>query len=592
MPASLKHLTNKRISYYSLLARWKDGLYYTAALLKCDKNKRKCLVCFEDGSEIWANNRDLHLQLSLDQMNEDEDIVCCICDEGNSEQPNYIILCDVCQQGYHQKCHNPPVDSSTIDASDDNSDHKDWICATCSYILRQKDRVKLGAAAAVQQQQQQLKQPSSSSSTPTTSSQQKTVASQPPQQTRSRHIATTDPKPTTTTTKETNQKSTPAATVTPVMPVTTTTTTSPTKAPVAPATISPVAPKPAAKVKQTPTVQERNQKSTIGPIKSTTSTNLQQQQQKQPPYYPLSSQVRAGSTPSTAALASMTASSALVVGSSAGRTKQDLVNQSNRSSQRQRQIIVDLSEAPVAPSKHAVRKSGVNFSPVRQSALPIAERSPIPSSFAQRQPTTPATISSTPPAAVTLSTPPAPKQPTSTTTSAVVAPKTPNLIASTASVSLTPVQASVISRPAPIRPQSIINSPPVRINPTNNQTVDGNGNKHVGASSPGGVVVIRTHQSNSGAKGDVQTSQSVSMSVGAPSGTSTVTTNIILPAPVHVGHQSNNDSNTNDPPLRNGASAGATERQPTTGGAPVATKPTVIVSANPSKLLGTNKESS
>lgn len=392
MPASLKLLTNKRINYYSLLARWKDDLYYTAALVDCDKANKKCLVCFEDGSEIWANNRDLHIQLTLDQLNEDEDIVCCICDGGESPDNNFIILCDVCNQGYHQKCHKPPVDSTIV------NENKDWICATCSYILNQKDRAKLSAAAHQQQQLPQQTKPTGTSP-------------QPPQQPKSK--------------QPTTQKSATSQTTS----------------------------KQPAKVKQTPTSeQQQNQKSTIGPVKPTTVNN---HQPKQAPYYPLSSQVRAMATSSTAALASMTASSALVVGSSAGRTKQDLVNQSNRSSQRQRQTVESAAEITPAPPKHAVRKSSVNFVvpvpvlPVRQSALPTATRSPLPGSTVTVNPATvsPNLIANT------------------TTTVALAAPA----IATTNNNN----SSSNDNNHNISRPQTVVASPPVRINPINNQSVDG-----------------------------------------------------------------------------------------------------------------------
>lgn len=347
MPASIKHLTDKKLNLNSLLARWKDGLYYTAAIVKCDKINKKCLVCFEDGSEVWVNNRDVHIQLSLDQLNEDEDIVCCICDDGSSEAPNEIILCDVCQQGYHQKCHNPPVDSSKIDESEDNSDHKDWFCATCSYILNQSNRAKLGASAQQppsqpQQQQPKHQAPQQMQTSPTTK--QKPKQAQPPPPPQIQPQPSVASQPSRIQQQQISQK----------QPVTKTT-------------------------KQVPVSQPQNQKTTVGPVKPTTN-----HVQKQAPYYPLSNQARVVATSSTAALASMTASSALVVGGSAGRTKQDLVNQSNRGSQRQqqRQPITTSVEPISAPAKHAVRKSSVNFvmPPVRQSALPTATRSVLPTS--------------------------------------------------------------------------------------------------------------------------------------------------------------------------------------------------------------------
>jgi len=373
MPASIKHLTDKKLNLTSLLARWKDGLYYTAAIVKCDKPNKKCLVCFEDGSEVWVNNRDVHIQLSLEQFNEDEDIVCCICDDGNSEPPNEIILCDVCQQGYHQGCHNPPVDSSKIDESEDTNDHKDWFCATCSYILNQSNRAKLSATAQQQQQSQSQAQPKSQQQTsPQTRPKSKPPGPpQPPGQPQQKPPSKPQPQPT-------PQPKPPAQTISPSQPKTQTqqqqqphpqSPPTPTQPQSQPVQKQPV------KVKQAPVSQQQHQKTTVGPVKPAVNPV-----QKPAPYYPLSSQVRVVATSSTAALASMTASSALVVGSSAGRTKQDLVNQSNRSSQRHQRQPASNVEAVPPPVKHAVRKSSVNFvmPPVRQSALPTATRSVLP----------------------------------------------------------------------------------------------------------------------------------------------------------------------------------------------------------------------
>lgn len=328
MPASMKHLTDKKLNLTSLLARWKDGLYYTAAIVKCEKSRGRCLVCFEDGSELWVHKKDLHIQLTADQIGEPDDIVCCVCDEDDSDEPNVIVLCDICNQAYHQKCHRPEIDSSVLDDSDDH----DWICATCSYILNQSNPSKLVTSL---QQQQQLQQPKQSKQAP----------QKQPQQSDQQPREKVKPKPS------------PAAA--------------------------------AANQKQAPKIKESLTKSdqTTAPAAAAVTVPFMKaptiSTPKQTPYYPLSGQVRAA-TSSTAALASMTASSASIVGSPAGRTKQDLVNQSNRSSQRQQQQLrqpgnVEVISAP--PVKHAVRKSSVNFSmpPVRQSALPTATRS-MPSS--------------------------------------------------------------------------------------------------------------------------------------------------------------------------------------------------------------------
>lgn len=511
MPASLKHLTDKKSNLTSLLARWKDGLYYAAAVIRCDKANKRCLVCFEDGSEVWVTNRDVHLQLSPEQLNEEEDIVCCMCDDGSSEPPNEIILCDVCQQGYHQKCHIPPVDSSKIDESEETSDHKDWFCATCSYILNQSDPNKLSAPTFQQQQPQQSKsqsnnhkqQPQNRQEQPSQSNINKSSPQSGSNSTSKQNLKRPPPSPKATQPlepkvkvkpkqvepihKQNNQQvknqlqpqqpsvttlvektvpastsSPPASTVVPTAPAAAPTTATMTTsansisqqtkalpvATVTPATVirsspatSPrtpitdvqdtsfaiVQPQASTPVKNpvkviskassssitSPSQQNQIKTTVISPLVKVVSPNVSPVttspasavtrttpgsvtavnnnliiQAKAAPYYPLSNQVRVAATSSTAALASLTASSALVVGSSTGRTKQDIVNLSSRSNQsRQQRSSPSQTESVISvatstqisqpPVKNAVRKSSVNFvmPPVRQSALPTATRS-------------------------------------------------------------------------------------------------------------------------------------------------------------------------------------------------------------------------
>ena len=132
MPAASKHLKyllkKKTKDETILLAKWQGNqLYYLVDLLRTDAKKDRYLVVYEDETESWTSRADLHLQLySLDAICEsDDDIVCCVCDGGQSEPPNEIVLCDVCQQGYHQKCSKPQVRS--LDGC--------WSCQTCLYIM-------------------------------------------------------------------------------------------------------------------------------------------------------------------------------------------------------------------------------------------------------------------------------------------------------------------------------------------------------------------------------------------------------------------------------------------------------------------------
>ncbi|KAI0447693.1 origin recognition complex subunit 4 C-terminus-domain-containing protein [Xylaria telfairii] len=56
-----------------------------------------------------------------EEEEEEDDEVCAICSKPDSEPPNEIIFCEVCDRGFHQKCYNVPV-----------VPEGDWICRTCS----------------------------------------------------------------------------------------------------------------------------------------------------------------------------------------------------------------------------------------------------------------------------------------------------------------------------------------------------------------------------------------------------------------------------------------------------------------------------
>lgn len=556
MPASIKHLTDKKLNLTSLLALWKDGLYYTAAIVKCDKANKKCLVCFEDGSEIWVRNRDVHIQLSLDQLNEDEDIVCCICDDGSSEPPNEIILCDVCQQGYHQKCHCPPVDSSKIDESEDTDDHKDWFCATCSYILDQSNRANSSATEQQPQVSPKDKQPG-----PQLSQSKQTPPPTPPQP----HVqpATKSTQQPTPQQSELKPQSKPRSSESP-KPVS--------QAPVQQQTGVAIQKQPA-KVKQTPTSpqqQQQQQKSTIGPIKPTVS-NVN----KPAPYYPLSNQARAVATSSTAALASMTASSALVVGSSAGRSKQDLVNQSQiRGSARQQRATGTNVEVISPPVKHAVRKSSVNFvMPVRQSALPTATRSVLPANNLTTT-TTPSTTNKTPIITtssnkVTSTTSP-PPQSTTTTTS------TSSYIAATTSHSSHPV---IVTSSSVAKSYSNINNKSTETKDNRTQQIlpvttvnDGLKVAHspVIVSTIGSVGITTINKNNSGDSSPKSSSNSIGNSQANNSNKKTIM----------IVENTTNNSKLSSQPLSGPQNTVVTPNQPT-----------VIVSAG-SKSVGPSNSSS
>ncbi|KAI1108092.1 origin recognition complex subunit 4 C-terminus-domain-containing protein [Nemania sp. NC0429] len=77
-----------------------------------------------------------------EQEEDEDDEVCTICSKPDSEPPNEIIFCEVCDAGFHQKCYNVPV-----------IPEGDWICRNCSQddvLPERPDRTESKAATSTE----------------------------------------------------------------------------------------------------------------------------------------------------------------------------------------------------------------------------------------------------------------------------------------------------------------------------------------------------------------------------------------------------------------------------------------------------------
>ncbi|KAL1636502.1 hypothetical protein SLS56_001085 [Neofusicoccum ribis] len=63
-----------------------------------------------------------------------ETSVCKVCQRGHSPISNMIVFCDGCNTGYHQYCHNPPIDREAVQVAE-----KEWFCGACAASKKKHD---------------------------------------------------------------------------------------------------------------------------------------------------------------------------------------------------------------------------------------------------------------------------------------------------------------------------------------------------------------------------------------------------------------------------------------------------------------------
>lgn len=60
-----------------------------------------------------------------------DDTACKVCGKLNSAKTNVMVLCDGCNNAYHQKCHDPPIPAKALKDEDE-----DWFCLDCTFKQR------------------------------------------------------------------------------------------------------------------------------------------------------------------------------------------------------------------------------------------------------------------------------------------------------------------------------------------------------------------------------------------------------------------------------------------------------------------------
>lgn len=103
-----------------VLSHGKDGLFYLGTIVMVDSENERCMVQFQDSTAHWSLYKDL-AKLKLP----DSADVCIICKSSNRWDSNEIILCCICQQGYHQDCVQPCIGIEYCDVE------SQWECPCC-----------------------------------------------------------------------------------------------------------------------------------------------------------------------------------------------------------------------------------------------------------------------------------------------------------------------------------------------------------------------------------------------------------------------------------------------------------------------------
>ncbi|XP_068243045.1 metal-response element-binding transcription factor 2 isoform X1 [Palaemon carinicauda] len=128
--------TKERVSRFiegeDVLSHGKDGLFYLGIIVVVDHENERCLVQFEDSTAHWSLYKDI-TKLKLPES----DDLCVICKSSKSWDTNEIVLCYICEQGYHQDCLQPRIGKEYCEPE------SQWECPRCaSHSAMEKEERK------------------------------------------------------------------------------------------------------------------------------------------------------------------------------------------------------------------------------------------------------------------------------------------------------------------------------------------------------------------------------------------------------------------------------------------------------------------
>ncbi|XP_045125199.1 metal-response element-binding transcription factor 2-like isoform X3 [Portunus trituberculatus] len=119
--STTKEKVSRFVEGEDVLSHGKDGLFYLGVIVVVDSENERCLVQFEDSTAHWSLYKDL-TKLKLPES----DDLCVICKSSKSWETNEIVLCHICEQGYHQDCLQPRIGQEFCEPD------SQWECPQCA----------------------------------------------------------------------------------------------------------------------------------------------------------------------------------------------------------------------------------------------------------------------------------------------------------------------------------------------------------------------------------------------------------------------------------------------------------------------------